>query len=62
MPQATTHDQYRLVPARQVCAMLGVSNMTLYRLYTSGKMPEPKKINKRKFWRLSDVQDWIDAR
>lgn len=62
MAQSLDPGQYRLVPAKQVCAMLGVSNMTLYRLYTAGKLPEPKKINNRKFWRLSDLHDWIDAR
>ncbi len=53
---------YQLLPARRVRELISVSSMTLYRLYTYGDLPSPIKINKRNFWRLIDIQNWIDRR
>lgn len=61
MSQTISGDDARIIPAKEVRRLLGISNMTLYRLHTSGRFPTPKKINKRNFWRLADVRAWIDA-
>jgi predicted DNA-binding transcriptional regulator AlpA len=53
---------YQLLPARRVRELISVSPMTLYRLYTHGDLPDPIKINNRNFWRLADIQSWIDQR
>ena len=62
MQEVEASQRYQLVSAKKVREMIGVSTMTLYRLYTYGDLKDPIKINKRNFWRLSDIQDWIDQR
>lgn len=61
MDQTHVSQRYQLVSAKTVREMIGgVSTMTLYRLHTFGDLKAPIKINDRNFWRLSDIQDWID--
>jgi predicted DNA-binding transcriptional regulator AlpA len=62
MHTSRKEQRYQLLPSKKVRELIGVSSMTLYRLYTYSDLPTPIKINNRNFWRLSDVQDWIDQR
>lgn len=39
---------------------LDISRMTIWRLCSAGKFPPPLYIGTRRFWRLSDVEAWIE--
>lgn len=49
-----------LIPAGDVAAMLGVSERTLWRLLSAGKMPEPVRIGRSTRWRSAEVREWIE--
>jgi len=45
----------------QVCARYGsISTVTLWRWLKDATLgfPEPTRINKRRFWKLADLEDW----
>ena len=45
----------------EIAQMLGFSVRSLDRKISSGEFPQPDKIvGKRKAWRLSTVESWID--
>lgn len=47
-----------LLNSRQVRKMFGdISQMTLWRWVRDGVLPEPKRINGRDYWFLSQVQE-----
>jgi predicted DNA-binding transcriptional regulator AlpA len=66
-PQARLSDR-PLIPARRVCELLGgVSKMKLWRLTGSARecyralgFPRPVSINNRNYFRLDEVEAWID--
>lgn len=43
---------------REICG--GVSDMTLWR-WLQADFPKPAVINRRRYWRKSDVLSWLDA-
>jgi prophage regulatory protein len=49
-----------LLTADEVAAMLGVSERTLWRLLSAGKVPEPVRFGRSTRWRAAEVADWID--
>lgn len=49
-----------LIPAEEVATMLGVSERTLWRLLSAGKLPEPVRIGRNTRWRAAEVRDWIE--
>jgi excisionase family DNA binding protein len=49
-----------LIPADEVATMLGVSERTLWRLLSAGKLPEPVRIGRNTRWRAAEVRDWIE--
>ncbi len=49
-----------LIPAEEVAAMLGVSERTLWRLLSAGKLPEPVRIGRSTRWRAAEVREWIE--
>jgi excisionase family DNA binding protein len=49
-----------LLNADEVAAMLGISERTLWRLLSAGKVPEPVRFGRSTRWRLADVKDWIE--
>jgi prophage regulatory protein len=52
----------RLIDAREVRRIIGVSSTTLWRWTRAGRFPGPLKIGVRKTaWRLSAVRAWIEA-
>lgn len=54
----------KLLTAKTVCEMLGgVSDMWLWRRLNDpqSQFPEPIYIARRRFWRESDILDWIDT-
>jgi prophage regulatory protein len=49
-----------LLTADEVAAMLGVSERTLWRLLSAGKVPQPVRFGRSTRWRAAEVADWID--
>lgn len=49
-----------LLNAEEVAAMLGVSERTLWRLLSAGKVPKPVRFGRSTRWRLTEVKEWID--
>jgi predicted DNA-binding transcriptional regulator AlpA len=51
------------LPIGAVVARYGVCSKTLDRWADSGRLefPQPLRINRRRFWRLTDLQDWERA-
>jgi predicted DNA-binding transcriptional regulator AlpA len=52
------------LPAGQVRARYGVSDMSLWRWLHDPKLgfPAPIKIHKRRYWKLADLQAWEASR
>ena len=48
------------LPAAQVRARYGVSDMSLWRWLKNEELgfPHPIRINNRRFWRLNDLETW----
>ncbi len=56
-----THDQQTLLlTADVVAAMLNVSERTLWRLLSAGKVPQPVRFGRSTRWRTAEVRDWIE--
>ncbi len=53
-------DHQTFLPARQVRARYGVSDMCIWRWIRDEKLgfPTPIKINNRRFWKLDELQTW----
>jgi excisionase family DNA binding protein len=49
-----------LLSADEVAAMLGVSERTLWRLLSAGKLPQPVRFGRSTRWRAAEVAEWID--
>lgn len=49
-----------LLTAEEVAAMLGVSERTLWRLLSAGKIPQPVRIGRNTRWRVAEIRDWIE--
>ena len=49
-----------LLTADEVAAMLGVSERTLWRLLSAGKVPKPVRFGRNTRWREAEVKEWIE--
>ena len=49
-----------LLAADEVAAMLGVSERTLWRLLSAGKVPKPVRFGRSTRWREAEVKAWIE--
>jgi excisionase family DNA binding protein len=49
-----------LLTAEEVAAMLGVSERTLWRLLSAGKLPKPVRFGRNTRWREAEVKAWIE--
>jgi predicted DNA-binding transcriptional regulator AlpA len=49
-----------LLPRRALRRLIPVSDMTIWRWERDGIFPGHFSINGRNYWRLSEVQDWMD--
>ena len=58
MPQLAPKSSEDLLPAAQVRARYGISDMTLWRWETDQDLgfPQPMRINNRRYWRLAELQ------
>jgi len=57
-------DSQTYLPASQVRARYGVSDMSLWRWLKNEDLafPHPIRINNRRFWRLNDLEAWEASR
>ncbi|MEX0702386.1 MAG: helix-turn-helix domain-containing protein [Planctomycetales bacterium] len=53
-----TEEAVFLTP-EDLAKMLKVSERTLWRLLSGGKIPEPVRIGGSTRWRLAEVQEWV---
>lgn len=51
----------RLIPMREVLTIIPVSERTWERWLASGKVPDYVRSGRQRFWKLSDIQNWIEA-
>jgi len=51
----------QLIRAEDVARMMGVSERTLWRLLSAGKVPQPVRIGRSTRWRLAEVRQWIEG-
>src|SRR5262245_11269209 len=49
-----------LVSASELAQRLKISERTLWRLLSAGKVPAPVRFGHNTRWRLPEVQEWID--
>ena len=49
------------VDAKRLGDMLGISERSVRRLDSAGKLPRPVKIGGSVRWRLGEVEAWLDA-
>lgn len=49
----------KLLKAKEVSQILGVSERQVWRLASSGQMPAPVTVGGSTRWRLSDIEAWI---
>ncbi|SFP35395.1 helix-turn-helix transcriptional regulator [Tranquillimonas alkanivorans] len=60
MPSETEN---RLIPAVAVREMIGgVSDMTIWRWQHDPELefPKPTRISRRRYWRLSEIEAWLE--
>lgn len=50
----------RLLSAKEVADVLGVSKRQIFRLKSSGKIPAPVRVGGSVRFRLSDIEKWIE--
>lgn len=63
MSESTTKnfDEAILLPAKEVAALLGVSERTVHRLRSTREIPQPVQFGGSVRWRRSEIARWIDA-
>lgn len=53
----------RILSPRDVVIMLGISEVTIWRMRKRGEFPEPLRVSPRRVgWRESDIRAWLDSR
>jgi len=53
----------RIIRAREITEIVGLSRPYLYVLIASGKFPEPVKLSSRASgWHESQIKEWIESR
>ncbi|MBE2209970.1 MAG: AlpA family phage regulatory protein [Burkholderiales bacterium] len=50
-----------LLPLREVCARVGLSAATVYRMVAAGTFPAQYRVQGRSLWRSDEVGAWIEA-
>lgn len=58
------HDQQTYLPTGAVRTRYGVSDMSLWRWLRNEALgfPHPTVINKRRYWKLADLEAWESSR
>jgi predicted DNA-binding transcriptional regulator AlpA len=48
-----------LINAEELARIMDISERTLWRLLSGGKVPQPVRIGRNTRWRLAEVEEWI---
>lgn len=59
---ASLAEDFRLITAKELAAMLDISIRTIWRMCSDGSIPAPFRAGRAVRWRLSDIQHWIRNR
>ena len=51
----------RMIDVTEVATILNVSTRTVWRLVSSGDLPQPIRFGRNVRWRCSDIEAWIEA-
>jgi excisionase family DNA binding protein len=51
----------QLINAEQVANILNISERTLWRLVSAGKVPQPVRIGRSARWRVHEIHAWIES-
>lgn len=49
-----------LISAEELARLMQVSERTLWRLLSAGKVPQPVRIGRSTRWRYAEVREWIE--
>lgn len=49
-----------LIDAAELARQMNISERTLWRLLSAGKVPEPVRIGRNTRWRQAEVSRWIE--
>lgn len=49
-----------LISAEELAKLIQVSERTLWRLLSAGKVPQPVRIGRNTRWRYAEVREWIE--
>ena len=49
-----------LINAEELARMMDVSERTLWRLLSAGKVPTPVRIGRNTRWRFAEIREWIE--
>lgn len=62
-PPSPDADDLKFLRPMDVCALLGISRPTLWRLRRAGSFPHPTALSQRSIgWRRAEVEAWIASR
>lgn len=56
----STDTKPQLITAEELAKLMQVSERTLWRLLSGGKLPQPVRIGRNTRWRLAEVTEWIE--
>lgn len=59
---ASLAEEFRLITAKELAAMLDISIRTIWRRRSDGSLPPPVQIGGSVRWRLADIRQWIAQR
>lgn len=62
MSQKTINVDAELLTVKDVAAMLGVAENTVWNWRHAGEMAPATKIGRRVLWRRSEIEAWLDTR
>ncbi len=48
-----------LINAEELARIMDISERTLWRLLSGGKVPQPVRSGRNTRWRLAEVEEWI---
>ena len=49
-----------LISAEELAKLMQVSERTLWRLLSAGKVPQPVRIGRNTRWRYAEIREWIE--
>ena len=59
-PQSPSSHCPQLLTVDEIARLLKVSNRTIWRMRSSGQLPEPVRIGGGVRWRQSEIKNWIE--